>query len=79
MQLTTRRVYSSGTAPSNVSPASRTPVAQPARSSSRRRTASAGVGPDPVDTGMIDAMTKHMIRRLRANHGQEDGTPDRAA
>ena len=29
--------------------------------------------------GMIDAMTKHVIRRLRANHGQEDGDPDRAA
>ena len=28
---------------------------------------------------MIDAMTKHLIRRLRANHGQEDGDPDRAA
>ena len=24
-------------------------------------------------------MTKHLIRRLRANHGQEDGDPDRAA
>jgi len=23
-------------------------------------------------------MTKHLIRRLRANHGQEDGDPDRA-
>ncbi len=23
--------------------------------------------------GMIDAMTKHLIRRLRANRGQEDG------
>jgi hypothetical protein len=29
--------------------------------------------------GMIDAMTKHLIRRPRANHGQEDGDPDRAA
>src|SRR4051794_23877401 len=29
--------------------------------------------------GMIDAMTKHLIRRLRANRGQEDGDPDRAA
>ena len=29
--------------------------------------------------GMIDAMTKHLIRRLRADHGQEDGDPDRAA
>jgi hypothetical protein len=29
--------------------------------------------------GMIDAMTKHLIRRLRGNHGQEDGDPDRAA
>jgi hypothetical protein len=28
---------------------------------------------------MIDAMTKHLIRRLRANHGQEDGDSDRAA
>jgi hypothetical protein len=28
---------------------------------------------------MIDAMTKHLIRRLRANRGQEDGDPDRAA
>jgi hypothetical protein len=28
---------------------------------------------------MIDAMTKHLICRLRANHGQEDGDPDRAA
>ena len=28
---------------------------------------------------MIDAMTKHLIRRLRANHGQGDGDPDRAA
>jgi hypothetical protein len=28
---------------------------------------------------MIDDMTKHLIRRLRANHGQEDGGPDRAA
>ena len=28
---------------------------------------------------MIDAMTKHLIRRLRANHGQDDGDPDRAA
>jgi hypothetical protein len=28
---------------------------------------------------MIDAMPKHLIRRLRANHGQEDGDPDRAA
>jgi hypothetical protein len=25
--------------------------------------------------GMIDAMTKHLIRRLRTNHGQEDGDP----
>ena len=24
---------------------------------------------------MIDAMTKHLIRRLRASHGQEDGDP----
>ena len=24
-------------------------------------------------------MTQHLIRRLRANHGQEDGDPDRAA
>jgi len=24
---------------------------------------------------MIDAMTKHLIRRLRANRGQEDGVP----
>jgi hypothetical protein len=24
-------------------------------------------------------MTKHMIRQLRANRGQEDGDPDRAA
>ena len=29
--------------------------------------------------GMIDAMTKHAIRRLRADHGQEDGDPHRAA
>jgi hypothetical protein len=28
---------------------------------------------------MIDAMTKQVIRRLRANRGQEDGDPDRAA
>jgi hypothetical protein len=28
---------------------------------------------------MIDAMTRHVIRRLRADHGQEDGDPDRAA
>jgi hypothetical protein len=28
---------------------------------------------------MIDAMTKHLIRGLRANRGQEDGDPDRAA
>jgi hypothetical protein len=28
--------------------------------------------------GMIDAMTKHLIRRLRRNHGQEDRDPDRA-
>jgi hypothetical protein len=28
---------------------------------------------------MIDSMPKHLIRRLRANHGQEDGDPDRAA
>jgi hypothetical protein len=28
---------------------------------------------------MIDAMTEHLIRRLRADHGQEDGDPDRAA
>jgi len=28
---------------------------------------------------MIDAMTKRLIRRLRADHGQEDGDPDRAA
>jgi len=28
---------------------------------------------------MIDAMPKHLIRRLRANRGQEDGDPDRAA
>jgi hypothetical protein len=28
---------------------------------------------------MIDAMTNHLIRRLRGNHGQEDGDPDRAA
>jgi hypothetical protein len=28
---------------------------------------------------MIDAMTKHLICRLRANHGQEDGDlPQRA-
>jgi hypothetical protein len=27
---------------------------------------------------MIDAMAKHLIRRLRANHGQEDD-PDRVA
>ena len=24
-------------------------------------------------------MTKHLIRRLRADHGEEDGDPDRAA
>ena len=24
-------------------------------------------------------MTNHLIRRLRGNHGQEDGDPDRAA
>ena len=24
-------------------------------------------------------MTRHVIRRLRADHGQEDGDPDRAA
>jgi hypothetical protein len=29
--------------------------------------------------GTVDAMTKHLIRRLRANRGQEDGDPDRAA
>ena len=29
--------------------------------------------------GMIDAMTKHRICRLRANRGQEDGDPDRVA
>jgi len=28
--------------------------------------------------GMIDAMTKHLIRRLRRNHGPEDRDPDRA-
>ena len=28
---------------------------------------------------MIDTMTRHLIRRLRANRGQEDGDPDRAA
>jgi hypothetical protein len=28
---------------------------------------------------MIDAMTKDLIRGLRANHGQEDGDPDRVA
>ena len=28
--------------------------------------------------GMIDAMTKHLIRRLRRKHGQEDRDPDRA-
>jgi hypothetical protein len=28
---------------------------------------------------MIDAMTNHLVRRLRGNHGQEDGDPDRAA
>ena len=28
---------------------------------------------------MIDAMTKHLIRGLRADHGQEDGDPDQAA
>jgi hypothetical protein len=28
---------------------------------------------------MIDAMTRHLIRRLRAIRGQEDGDPDRAA
>ena len=27
---------------------------------------------------MIDAMTKHLIRWLRRNHGQEDRDPDRA-
>ena len=27
---------------------------------------------------MIDAVTKHLIRRLRTNRGQEDGDPDRA-
>ena len=29
--------------------------------------------------GMIDALTKHLIRRLRAKHAQDDGDPDRAA
>ena len=29
--------------------------------------------------GMIDAMTKRLMRRLRADHGQEDGDADRAA
>src|SRR4051812_40788056 len=29
--------------------------------------------------GIIDAMTKRLIRRLGPNHGQEDGDPDRAA
>jgi len=28
---------------------------------------------------MIDTMTRHLIRRLRANRGQEDGDPGRAA
>jgi hypothetical protein len=28
---------------------------------------------------MIDAMTKRLMRGLRADHGQEDGDPDRAA
>jgi hypothetical protein len=28
--------------------------------------------------GMIDAMTEHLIRRLRRNHGQEDRDRDRA-
>jgi hypothetical protein len=28
---------------------------------------------------MIDAMTKHLIRRLRGNRGEEVGDPDRAA
>jgi hypothetical protein len=28
---------------------------------------------------MIDAMTKDLIRRLRADHSEEDGDPDRAA
>ena len=28
--------------------------------------------------GMIDAMTKHLIRRLRRSHGQDDRDPDRA-
>ena len=28
---------------------------------------------------MIDAMTKHLILGLRADHGQEDGDPGRAA
>jgi hypothetical protein len=26
---------------------------------------------------MIDAMTRHPVRRLCADHGQEDGDPDR--
>ena len=65
MQLTTRRVYSSGTAPSNVAPASRTPVAQPARSSSRSRTASAGVGPEPADTPAANKLVEciHLLPR----------------
>ena len=29
--------------------------------------------------GHDHAMTKHLIRRLRANRGQEDGDPDRVA
>src|SRR2546423_6075783 len=29
--------------------------------------------------GIIDAMTNHLIRRLLANRGQEDGDPGRAA
>ena len=28
---------------------------------------------------MMDAMTKHLIRRVRANRGQEDCDSDRAA
>jgi hypothetical protein len=28
---------------------------------------------------MVDAMTKHLIHRLRPNRSQEDGDPDRAA
>jgi hypothetical protein len=28
---------------------------------------------------MMDAMTKHLIRRVRANRGKEDGDPDRGA